>query len=68
MSEVPLYSPSIFLIWCGVAKSPDYRGTSLITNRLLLGPYSSPVRRGIGWSKGGGAVSYERGNPVAAQA
>ena len=27
-----------------------YRGTSLIRNRLLLGPYSSPVSRGLGWS------------------
>jgi len=27
-----------------------YRGTSLIRNRLLLGPYSSPVPRGLGRS------------------
>jgi len=27
-----------------------YRVTSLIRNRLLLGPYSSPVPRGLGWS------------------
>ena len=26
------------------------RGTSLMRNRLLLGPYSSPVPRGLGWS------------------
>ena len=32
-----------------------YRGTSLIRNRLLLGPYSSPVPWGLGWSWGGGA-------------
>ena len=31
-----------------------YRGASLIRNRLLLGPYSSPVPRGLGWSWGGG--------------
>jgi len=33
-----------------------YRGTSLIRNTPLLGPYSSIL--------GGGAVSYERGTPV----
>ena len=27
-----------------------YRGTSLIRNRLLLGLYSSPLPRGLGWS------------------
>jgi len=31
----------------------------------LLGPYSSPAPRGLGWSWGGGAVSYGRGTPVA---
>ena len=30
-----------------------YSGTSLIRNRLLLGPYSSPVPKGLAWSQGG---------------
>ena len=29
-----------------------------------LGPHSSPIRRALGWSWGGGAVSYKRGTPV----
>ena len=33
--------------------SKAYRGTLLIRNRLLLGPCSSPVPRGLGWSWGG---------------
>ena len=37
-----------------------YRGTSLIRNRLLLGPYRRPVPRVLG----GWAFSYGRGNPV----
>ena len=33
-----------------------YRGTSLIRNRLRIGPYSSLVPEGIGWSLGVGAI------------
>ena len=36
---------------------PLHRGTSLIRHRLLLGPCSSPVPRGLGWFYGGGAQS-----------
>ena len=42
----------------------SYRGTSLIRKRLPLGPYSSHMPRGLGWSYGWGAFSYERGTPV----
>jgi hypothetical protein len=31
-----------------------YRGTSLIRNCLLLGPYIRPIPRGLWWSYGGG--------------
>ena len=42
-----------------------YRGTSLITNYPLLGPYSRTVSKVMWWSEGrGGAVSHERGTPV----
>ena len=43
-----------------------YRGTSLIRKRAPLGPYmySRTMPRDLGWSLGGGAVSYERGTPV----
>ena len=41
-----------------------YRGTSLIRNRPLLGPYSRTIPRVIWWSVGGGAVSSERGTHV----
>jgi len=44
-------------------KGSGYRGISLIRNCLLLGTYSRPVPRALGWSWGGG-VSYERGTPV----
>jgi len=43
-----------------------YRGTSLIRNRLLLGPYSRTMPRVIQWTYGGGAVSYQRGTPEVA--
>ena len=33
-------------------------------NSLPLGPYSRIVPRALWLSQGGGAVSYERGNPV----
>jgi len=33
-----------------------YRGTSLIGNRILLGPYRRPIPRVLGW-----AFSYGRG-------
>ena len=41
-------------------QSVDYRGTSLIRNNPLLGPYSRLMPRALWW--GGG--SYERGTPV----
>ena len=44
----------------------SYRGTSLIRNTPLLGPYSRTVPRVLWWSKGGGAVSYKRGTPTSA--
>ena len=33
--------------------------------RVPVGPYSSHVSRTLRWSWGGGAVSYERGTPLA---
>ena len=41
----------------------EYRGTSLIRNSLLLGPYTRTMPRALRWSYGGGG-SYERGTPV----
>jgi len=41
-----------------------YRGTSLIRNTPLLGPYSRTIPRVLWWCQGGEAVSYERGAPV----
>ena len=41
-----------------------YRGTSLIRNDALLGPYSRTMPVALWWSEGGGAVSFERGTPV----
>jgi len=32
----------------------SYMGTSLIRNRLPLGPYSRPLPRALWWSRGGG--------------
>ena len=43
--------------------SQHYRGTSLISNRLPLGPYSRPCLGPYGVSRGVG-VSYERDTPV----
>ena len=40
-----------------------YRGTSLIRNAPLLGPFSRTTPRVLWWSQGGGAVSYEQGTP-----
>ena len=40
------------------------RGTSLMRNSAPLGPYSRTMPRAPRWSYGGGAVFYERGNPV----
>ena len=31
-----------------------YRGTSLIRNSLLLGPYGRPMHRALKWFEGGG--------------
>ena len=46
LSGLPLQRPGI----TSRRDQPKYRGTSLIRNRLLLGPYSSPVPGGLGWS------------------
>jgi len=48
----------------GGHRGHHYRGTSLIRNTPLLGPYSRTIPRVLGWFWGGGAVSYERGTPV----
>ena len=37
-----------------MSKVPLYRDTSLIRNRLSLGPYSRPMPRALWWSYGGG--------------
>ena len=47
-----------------IFQSGAYRGTSLIRNHRIIGPYSRPVSRVLG----GGAVSYDRGTPVVAAA
>ena len=48
----------------GGHRGHHYRGTSLIRNIPLLGPSSRTIPRVLGWSWGGGAISYERGTPV----
>jgi hypothetical protein len=48
MSEVLLYSRGLFL-------GPQ-RGTSLMTKRPPLGPYSRPMTEALWWSLGGGQV------------
>ena len=40
------------------------RGSSHIRNSAPLGPYSGTMTRALWKPWGGGAVSYERGNPV----
>ena len=47
------------LVW-GVKGVNDYRGTSLMRNCFLPGPYSRPYD-----GPGGVEVSYERGTPAA---
>jgi len=37
-----------------------YRGTSLVRNRHLLGPYSRPMARALWWSQGGGSFLWAR--------
>ena len=44
-----------------------YRGTSVIRNTPLLGPYRRPMPRVLGGVLGGWAFSYERGTPVLLQ-
>ena len=41
--------------------------TSLIRNSAPLTPYRRAMLRALWWSSRGGAVSYERGTPVAVQ-
>jgi len=41
---------------CSSQKVTVYRGTSLIRKRPPLGPYSSRMPRGLGWSCGGGRL------------
>ena len=47
MSEVPLYQKMGRAVRLLRASSLDYRGTSLIRNRLPLGPYSRTVPRAL---------------------
>ena len=54
--NAPDSSPCVFLI--------QYRGTSLIRNSSVLGPYSRAVSRALWWPVGRGRGSYERGTPV----
>ena len=42
-----------------------YRGTPLIRNRPILGPYSRTIHRALWWSWGELAISDEQGSPVA---
>ena len=44
-------------------RAARYRGTSLIRNSALLGPYSRTLHRALWWVLGGGSLSYERGSP-----
>ena len=41
------------LSWPCLLRSYPYRGTSLIRNCLLVGPYSRTMPRALWWSKGG---------------
>ena len=59
-SENGLFGPTVRVGGVGW-----YRGTSLIRKHPTLGPYSRPMPRALWWALGGGAVSYERGTPVA---
>ena len=57
----------VFHGWPTCPSAPEgllYRGTSLVRNCLLLGPYCRAMPGALRWSEGGGAVSYERGTPV----
>ena len=36
----------------------ECKGTSLIRNRPMIGPYGRPTPRSLWWSQGGGVVSY----------
>ena len=44
-----------------------YRGTSLISDTPLLGPYRRTLPRVLWWSFGGGGISHERGTPVSGE-
>jgi hypothetical protein len=53
----------------GTNKSAEYRGTSVIRKRTLLGPSRRPMRRVLGGSQGGGRflmdeVSLNSHNPL----
>ena len=48
--------------WPLWSKCGRYRGTSLIKNCLLPGPYSRTMPRALRWALGRGAVSHERGS------
>ena len=51
----------------GVFLSARYRGTSLIRNRLPLGPYSKPMSRALRWSQRAGGyleLSQSRGTSL----
>ena len=49
----------------GAGYSIAERETSLTRNTPLLGPYRRTIPRVLWWSWGRGAVSFERGTPVA---
>ena len=51
MSEVPLHLSSDGRT---AQTAPGYRGTSLIINSALLGPFSSTMHRALWWVLGGG--------------
>ena len=52
--------------WLIHKKNMSPTGTGVPKERTpLLGPYSRTIPRVLWWSCGGGAVSYERGTPVA---
>jgi len=70
MSEALMYSAETPARTCynlsqlGQDAPARYRGTSVIRNRPLLGPYGRPVTRSLASVPRGWAFFYERGTPV----
>ena len=50
MSEVALYMIATQFCRAVGVLAAKYRGTLLISNRALLGPYSRPMPWSLGWS------------------